>query len=264
MGFMVDTTSYLNDIDWAAFYAWKPQYPGAAGRYFGGGYTWSGSEFTDARASTGGVLTRVAPIRACQPSRQETAGSTGYGYGQADAQDTMTRIGNAITAGQLSVPSGGGAIVWLDVEANVGLTPAYWAGFANELNLTFDYAAGIYTQFVNNGSGVYYPQASVQAALNASYNDWSNADSLCAGLWTSEPEPCSGCAPDGAPEWSVLGTYTQPYQGSNYPITNYIFQYAEYGGCTTTCGVSNFAGGQNLDMDGTDSTGAEGRMLLIA
>lgn len=53
MGIVVDTTTPLNEFNWPDLYSWKGAYPEFAGRYFGGGYTWSDSEFTSTKSSTG-------------------------------------------------------------------------------------------------------------------------------------------------------------------------------------------------------------------
>lgn len=275
MAFAIDTANTLDQINWTTFYNWKPQYPESAGRYFGGGLTWAGTEFTDAKSSTGGVLTHVFPIRACEPSRQEATGPTGHSYGAADGNDTCTRITNAINAGQLQIPASGIVIVYLDVEPGVALSADFWAGFSNEVyNFGFEAAepfeAGIYTQYVQNASGKYVPQSSVQSALNSSYPKYPSEDTLCYGLWSSDPEPCSYCAPGTVPDWGVFADYNQPYAGVNQLVKLYIYQYAQYGdnqtqqgGCVYTCGDSSFGGGNVIDVDGTASTGAESYGLSI-
>ncbi len=262
MALAVDTVSNLSNISWSEFYAWMGHYPIAAGRYFGGGHNWSDSEFTAAKSATGGVLSRIMPLQGCQPSRQETDGTTGYDYGSADGKNTCGSIEKAISAGQLALPSSAAVYVWLDVEPNVAITPAYWAGWANEVNRYGPFYACIYTQYVDE-SGVWVPQSTVQYALNNSYHYWPKAASVCWGLWTSEPEGCSLCPASAVPDWSVFGKFYQSYDGTNILVPLYLYQYAEKTVCVTDCGESSFAGKQNLDLDGTDSTGAEACMLNI-
>jgi hypothetical protein len=273
MGFGVDTVTPLNDINWADLHTWKGSYPEFAGRYFGGGYTWEGSEFTAAKSSTGGVLTHIVPLRAAaddSEARYQTSGSTGYTYGTEDGNDSCTRIYNAIDAGQLVLPSTPTINVYLDIEPDTTLTPAYWAGFATAV-YDFDhdgvlpFVACLYAHYVLNSSGLYVPDGSVTGALNAAYSEYPDSDVICYGFWASEPQPCDYCPAPTVPSWTVFGGYAQPYAGGTYTAPVYLHQYATTIGCIDTCGYgSGWAGGQNLDMDGSDSTNAEDFMLLIA
>ena len=67
---------------------------------------------------------------------------------------TLSRgFNNAINQGHLGMPPGGNVIIYLDVELNVQVTPAFWAGFANVVNVYragphHAFTAGIYTPFV--------------------------------------------------------------------------------------------------------------------
>ena len=270
MSLGVDTTDYLNQINWPDFYNWKGQYPIFAGRYFGGGYTWSGSEFTEAKASTGGKLTSIAPIRASTLD-QSVSGSAGYNNGVNDGNDTCTRISNAINAGQLTVPPSGLIVVYLDNEP-IGssqnlLTADYWAGWANTVfNFPSEgapYYPGLYCPFYQDSSGVYVPISGVQTALNDACSKYPSDYVVCWGLWTFEPHsPDSDyCPPGSTLNWSLTGKFNQDVCGNSVHVPVYLWQYASPTACS---GYSNFAGGQDLDIDGSDSTGAESYMLKIA
>lgn len=273
MAFMIDTANYLTQVQWRNLHAWKGEFPSAAGRYFGGGLSWGDSEFTRAKADTFGALTRVAPLRASEKDHQLTPYEDGFRLGQRDAEDTIARINNAINQGQLKMPAGENVIIYLDVEPDVQITPAFWAGFADLINHyragpTTPFTAGIYTKFVANAEGKYVPQYAVRACLDRSDLNWPNAASLCVGFWTSEPEPCDACiSPTYTPDWSRLGSYSQPYDNATFPIANYLWQYAEHNSCVGfgpgQCGQPGFANGENVDFDTSGTTGAENLMLVI-
>ena len=119
MGFGVDTTTYLSDIDWTDFYAWKPLYPAFAGRYFGGGYSYQSGEFKAAYQDTNYTLSRIIPIQADvqdpnnMQTRQQTTGSTGYNYGSEDASATCATLATALQDTELHVPNSGAGQVLL-------------------------------------------------------------------------------------------------------------------------------------------------------
>ena len=268
MGFGVDTTDYLNQINWTDFCNWKGQYPGFAGRYFGGGYTWSGTEFTDAKASTGGVLSVIAPIRA-STTGQSVSGSQGHANGVNGATDTCARITNAVNAGQLVLPAES-VIVYLDNEPigsnpNV-LTSDYWAGWANTVNnFPFEsrlpFVPGLYCTFATDSSGKWVPDSAMQAALNGAYKDYPSEDTVCAGTWTFQPHTplADYCPAASVPDWSLIGDFKQ---GGSITVTTLAWQYVSPVACSPS--YPNWAGGQPLDMDGSDSTGAETNMLRIS
>lgn len=272
MGFGVDTTDYLNQINWTEVRNWKGQYPGFAGRYFGGGYTWSGAEFTDAKQSTGGTLTVIAPIRA-STSDQSVSGSQGHTNGTNDGNDTCHRITNAINAGQLVLPSEE-VVVYLDNEPigsdpNV-VTSAYWAGWANAVDnfavgSRLPFVPGIYCTFSEDSSGKWVPDPAIQAALNGASSDYPSEDTICAGAWTFEPHSpiADYCPAASVPRWSLIGNFEQDFPGGGkVTVPTLLWQYASPVACSSS--YSNWAGGQNLDMDGSDGTGAETYMLRIA
>ncbi|MGC8498170.1 MAG: hypothetical protein ACP5OV_01555 [Acidimicrobiales bacterium] len=270
MSLGVDTDDALNTINWSDWYSWKPQYPTWAGRYFGNLLSWKYPEFTDAKSSTGGVLRIIAPLTAPNAANQQTGGTNGNDLGASDGQATCSSIEAAITQGQLTIPASGVVYVYLDVEPGINITPAYWAGWANEVN---SYVSGgnapfvpaVYTTMTESG-GLYYRAGNVTYALGKAASDYPSQFVTCAGYWASEPEPCAACQPgyDASSAFSQCGTYVQPVGGGNTAdVSVLLWQYAEQHGCTVTCGVTGFAGGQTLDIDGSDSTGADNYMLVI-
>ncbi len=72
-------------------------------------------------------------------------------------------------------------------------------------------------------------------------------------------------------DWGQFATTKQYLTIGIVEVPLYLWQYAEYGehttkvtsGCTYYCGYSNFAGGQNLDLDGSDSRDGETYMFKI-
>jgi len=274
MALGVDTASYLTDIDWTAFEGWAGEYPSYAGRYFGGGYDWESGEFSSAYAATGGTLSKIIPLQGDTTAiqeRQETSGSAGFTYGQEDAQATCDSIKTALTNNELQLPTGGVVALYMDVEDGVALTVDYWSGWANAV-FTYKLSDGsepfspcIYTRFVKNSSGMYVPQSSVAQALNSSCASYPTEQTLCYGLWSNEPEPCSYCTPPFNPDWTVFGPVTQVCGQALHEVYVELYQFAERSGCVNTCNVPDFAGKQNLDLDSDNSgqTGAQQAMLVI-
>lgn len=275
MGFGVDTASYLSDISWTDFYAWKPLYPAFADRYFGGGASYQSGEFKAAYQATHDTLSRIIPIQADvedpnnMQTRQQTTGTTGYDYGAEDANATCATLAGALR--ELNIPNSGAGqvLLYMDIEANVRLTPGYWAGWANAV---FNYGLNtvgqalflpaIYTQYVNpNNQPPYSLNSYVADALNNASTDWPGNVVQCYRLWSANPENCALCAPDASADWSVFTDFYQTINGSSILVPLYLYQYAEPGVCDPC--VTNYAGGKNLDLDGSDSTGAETYMLEI-
>jgi len=273
MAFGVDTVSYLDQISWSKLHAWKGQYPAWAGRYFGGGHTWSGTEFTSAKAATNNMLQCIAPIRA-STSSQSTSGSAGYQAGSSDATDTCTRITNAINANQLGVPvASGTVIVYLDNEplsstdANV-VTADYWAGWANTMyHFVYQgaqpFRPGLYCPFELDGSGKWVAELAIQGSLSEAHSKYPNDYTLCSATWTFQPHtPVADYCPAGSnPDWSLIGSFNQSQPDGAVNVPTYIWQYASPVACKAGC--PDFGGGQNLDMDGSDGTPAESYMLVI-
>ena len=210
----------------------------------------------------------LAPIRA-STTDQSVSGITGYNNGVSDANETCTQISDAITAGQLEVPPSGVVIVYLDNEP-IGtnpnlLTPDYWAGWAGTVfNFSFEgdpYEAGLYCPFYDDG-GVYVPTTGIQTALNEACGKYPDEYVACWGLWTYEPHSpdANYCPPGSSLNWSLIGTCRQDLCGDSINVPVYLWQYASPTACS---GYTNYAGGQNLDIDGSDSTGAESYMLKI-
>ncbi len=271
MALGVDTVDALSSIDWSAFKDWCGLYPAYAGRYFGSGYNWVQEEFTAAYSATGGVLSKIVPIQSSQSGRQQTTGSDGYNYGVSDAGATCQSIVSAINAGELKIPASGSVYVYLDVEQGTALTTDYWAGWSNTV---FNYPFGanspfwpcIYTWYGEQSNGQYAPSSYIQDALNSSCSSYPNHATLCYGLWSNEPEPCSFCNfPKVSPDWSVFNSFSQNICDASKPVPLLLYQFAETGGCVVACNNPSFAGGQNLDLDSDNNglTVAQNYMLTI-
>jgi hypothetical protein len=85
------------------------------------------------------------------------------------------------------------------------------------------------------------------------------------GLWTSEPDPKEYCTSGAnvSSAWSQFATSTRTLSIGTVEVPLYLWQYAESGVCTYTYGIADFAGGQILDLDGSDSHGGETYMFEI-
>jgi hypothetical protein len=133
MAFGIDCEQFLNTFNWPAWYAWKPQYPYFAGRYFLGDGTPASTttEFTQAKTQTNNVLTHIFPIVGALDN-QDTTGSAGYNYG-VDAANSACGLLDELRANhQLSLPTTGNrCIVYADFEAEGPYISAnWWGGFS--------------------------------------------------------------------------------------------------------------------------------------
>ncbi|MHB1929432.1 MAG: hypothetical protein ACYDEN_03020 [Acidimicrobiales bacterium] len=215
----------------------------------------------------------VAPIRACT-SDQSVSGSQGYTNGKNDADDTCTRIVNAIKVNQLSVPvASGTVVVYLDNEPLSGtdqnvLTADYWAGWANTM-YHFAYAGdqpfrpGLYCPFAEDGSGKWVPEPAIQTALNRANSSYPADYTFCSATWTYLPHAPDAqyCPANSQLDWSIIGSFDQAQPGGAQNVPTYVWQYASPTACLG--GYPGYAGGQPLDMDGSDGTPADSYMLVI-
>ncbi len=251
---------------------------------------------------TDGALQYIFPIQASQgggtgnyygQSYYDVTGTTGYNYGVHDATQLCNTMANALATTELHVQSSGTGlvIVYLDVESGLApLKSAYWAGWANTVHTyqlsgttTKPFVPGIYCGYTTSG-GKYVVPSDIQTVFDNAAKYWTHSNVRCRGLWTAEPEPCSYCTSgaDVSADWGQFATTTQTLQTGTVEVPLYLWQYAEYGnvssqtgGCvyptTTIAGVkyfgcgpdSSFAGGQNLDLDGSDGRGGEAYMFKI-
>ena len=160
--------------------------------------------------------------------------------------------------------------------------PAQYADFNVSLPSTSKYAItrpelgtwssvpGIYFAYTASG-GKYVVSSDIQTVFDNAAKYWTHSNVRCRGLWTAEPEPCGYCTStaDVSANWGQFATTKQYLTTGTVEVPLYLRQYAEHGehtttvtsGCTYYCGYSNFAGGQNLDLDGSDSRGGETYMF---
>jgi hypothetical protein len=269
--FGVDTASSLASINWSNFYSWKGIYPRFAGRYFAGGFNWVSGEGTSAKQSTGGALGLILPIQASLPpipTHQATTGSAGFNYGVADADQTCANVNVVINSGELALPPGGTVAIYLDVESTTVLTADYWAGWSNtvynyKLGTGAPYWASMYCSYAQpQGGGLYYPNSYIQAALDAAYSSYPSYYTLCHSLWSSEPEPAPNCESDPCLDWTQFGEYLQPQASGSVLVPLQVWQFAKNNVCAGY-GYTDFAGGQNLDVDDTGNWDGPLYMLVI-
>ena len=300
MGFGVDTGSSLagypstseTGIYWAEFFKWKGTWPSFAGRYFGGGLSYVNGEFKSAYESTKYNLQYIFPIQAAQgggtgnyygESYYDVEGTTGYNYGVHDATLLCDSMATALSNTELHVQSSGLVIAYLDVESSDTLKSAYWAGWANTVHTyqlsgttTKPFVPGIYCGYTTSG-GQYVVPSDIQTVFDNAAKYWTHSNVRCRGLWTAEPEPCGYCTSgaDVSADWGQFATAQQYLTTGTVEVPLYLWQYAEpgyidrkgvgIGGCKYACNppYPDFAGGQNLDLDGSDSRGGETYMFKI-
>lgn len=293
MGLGVDTASSLSSINWVDFYDWKNAYPTFAGRYFGGGLSYQPGEFKAAYADTHDTLQYIFPIQAAQgggtgnyygQSYYDVEGTTGYNYGVHDATLLCDSMATALSNTELHVQSSGLVIAYLDVESSDTLKSAYWAGWANtvhtyQLSGTTNkpFVPGIYCGYTTSG-GKYVVPSDIQTVFDNAAKYWTHSNVRCRGLWTAEPEPCGYCTSgtDVSADWGQFVTAKQYLTTGTVEVPLYLWQYAESGFCDPTTGICSggckyacsppypdFAGKQNLDLDGSDSRDGETYMFNI-
>jgi hypothetical protein len=268
MAFGVDTDVYLTDVDWDSFYNWKKKWPSWVGRYFGSGHNSKAGEFLYALTSTSSVCKHVIPLQAYTSTEALSKEQHGYDTGVAHANSTIAHIKTFLTSKELAVnPAEDLVYVYLDVEGTHVLSKAYWAGWADtiyhaEASGLQPFRPCIYARFVKDSSGRYVPGSNVSSTLNTVHEAFTDAAARCYGFWSNEPEPDTGCKSTFVADWTnVFGTFEQSYGTDSYTVPVYAWQYAESGPCSVL--VAGYAGGNTLDMDGTDSTGGETYMLSI-
>ncbi len=282
MALGVDTGDTLTGIDWSTFHSWKKAWPTFAGRYFGGYGVdlYQEGEFKYAYTSTHEALTYAFAIQGAQgggsykgQTYYSTEGTLGYSYGKNDAMLTCENVAAALTNDELKLPSGGLVVVYLDVEKNDDLKSAYWAGWANTVHtygVTLNgttlrpFVPGIYCPYWTSSTGAMLPATSVQTVFDNAYKYWTNSNVRCRGLWTNEPVAKAFCTAGAnvSSYWSQFGTSKQTLQSGTVDVPLLLWQYAESGICQSW-GYTSFAGGQWLDLDGSDSTNAETYMFTI-
>lgn len=150
------TDGHRFEFQWPSFRTWVQNnnwnggnLPSFAGRYFLGGtanqrhdsnmnlfqqppFQWGHAEGALAQVAAP-ALQRIAPLQAANPDRQAEAGETGLDYGFTDAYTLCSRLTTCLVSGELSV-SNSVINVFLDVEELSGLSPDYWAAWANTVN----------------------------------------------------------------------------------------------------------------------------------
>lgn len=291
MPFGIDSATNLNNscFNWTNFNNWKGEWPAFVGRYFADLDSTNrydpavAGEFSSFYKTTGHVCKYVVPVSAPSATRLETGGSTGNSYGAYDAEQTIASINSFLKSAELYTGTSGAQVyVYLDVEAGVSLTPAYWAGWANSIFYAGNgqgqeiYYPAIYTQFVSS-SGTWGLNSDVISALNNACSAYPNAAVQCYGFWSNEPEPYSGCN-GSIPSSPSFETFNQQLCGSSAHVPVYVWQYDEncvcmeggypgFGG-TSNCSQFSYCSNGNYDNNNVDLdlsfTGAENFMLAIS
>ncbi len=162
-------------------------------------------------------------------SRLGTTGSSGTSFGTQDATTMINSIKNVISWLGLAIPASG-LYCYLGLEASSPLSSAYWnawATFVNQatLNSTSPFFAGLYCS----------PPA---APPNCSTIAAAPVAAQCFSVWSSEPEPCSGCTA----AFGTIGWDADNCGG----VPTYQWQYSEKGSCLSSCGKTINA---NVDLD---------------
>ena len=288
MAFGIDTLAALNDpnFNWANFKQWKGEWPQFVARYFGGNEDATFGEFAAFKTTTGGKCHYVVPAQASVVSNQQMTGNAGLSQGATDAATTIKNLNYFIQSGDLKIPPSNEVYVYLDVEENTDLSASYWAGWANAIFTATDpsglaaFWPAMYSPMTADSSGLYRPHKVVRDALNSACSAAPSSYNVqCYGIWASQPEDVpASCVPSAGPDWSVFAKFSQDLCGTEVAVPVLLYQYIE--GCFCVAdGYTDFAGlsnsskfmpcgttyypNNNLDLDGSDTTGAETYMLLI-
>lgn len=185
----------------------------------------------------------LVPISSPTQSRIATGGSTGTGYGDDDASQFCNAIGTVYNeVGQFYFPSNGELHVYLDIEGGTTPTSAYCTAWIDSVDAH---------TFVNNSSNdaPYFP--CFYANPGAGTGVCTVAAGGTFGIWASESEPCGDCDIPFGPSWG-------PETCSG--LTSLIWQYAERGSCTTTCGKGWTP---NVDTDMINGSGELNYMISV-
>jgi hypothetical protein len=163
----------------------------------------------------------LAPVSEPSQSRLATTGSTGSSYGYADAVTFTNALVNVYGwVGPLVLPNQ--LNCYLGLEASTSLSGAYWGAWA-----------GVVNGYQLNGIAPFF------ACLYCSTIAGAASGRACYGIWSSEPEPCARCTERFGTDNSWSAAYCTNF------IT-YLWQYAEKGGCASSCGKTINA---NVDLN---------------
>jgi hypothetical protein len=259
---IVPASRQPNELDWPALLGWYGSNPPAfAGRNFlNGGWTWAHGEGAAALALAPS-LTRVAPIQAPDPDRQQATGDDGHAFGDEDGAAFGDRLSTCVATDELTLP-GPYAFVFLDVAAGTALSPDYWAGWANAVwnaqtvvgmgRIVVPFAPAILCDFFEAPpDNKLMPDPDVVAALDAVHRAYPGEDVQCYGFWARNlNQPMT---PHPTLDWSLFGSYSQPFapeKSEEVPVL--IWRYSPLSSLT-----ASQAGGNPVNLDASnDSPGA--------
>lgn len=189
-------------------------YPEAANKYFARYFLapnfspFDPAEIDALRAAT---FFYLMPISAPTFTNLTTSGEAGKQLGRDDATTTLQNIVAALNSGRgLVTPTSGTVYVYLNIEQGYPITAWYWEGWSETVYLYQDptYGAPFFP-------GVYAnPNDTSTMNMLVGYNNRSDAQHTCYGLWTTQPNAantnCQWCNNAPPPAWNTTLTPPQP------------------------------------------------------
>lgn len=199
-------------------------------RYFftsSGGGVYSASSETSALSAA--QFNFLIVISSPSSVREATTGTTGFNYGVADANSTLSNIISAMQNGGMGVNQSTSRVyVYLDVEPDVALSQDYWNGFSETI---YKYVApsGMTTNCPAPGSPVgapFFACAYANPIVSGRPNNQQTMNVLtkyspsspypdypwhfCYGLWTQQTSlsTCAACSLNPPPDWSNAVGYS--------------------------------------------------------
>jgi hypothetical protein len=262
------------EFQWTPFQTWLTannwndgRLPAFAGRYFLEGaagqrldansnpYQQPPFQWGHGEGSAAPALLRIAPLQAADPNRQSAAGPVCQVYGWEDATDFCKRLAVCVVTGELSI-SNTVINVFLDVADGAGLTPEYWAQWADTVynfmvpgqpSPTQPFLPCICCSFAEDPNTHQYsldPQ--VSACLNTAQLNDPSLHARCYGLWAKAADPTNL---NQALDFSRFPAYVQPMTATgSEPVWVLIWRYAEQADPPDP----NFAGGNRLSLEATN------------
>jgi hypothetical protein len=187
----------------------------------------------------------ILPITS--PGGSRTNGT--YAMGISDGNAVCQAVDNTIHNDNGIYFAGSEDIIYLDVEHNQGITPAYWAGWSH--------AVWVFTSYIGNQP--YYPGCYCNPNDSGLCSTLSGGPHGCSGLYTNQPDlGCNGtyCSSPG-PGWAAVPCAN---------ITTRVWQYDEAGYCcnlnVSTGACRCFAHFPNVDLDETSPSTTETNNML--
>jgi hypothetical protein len=145
-------------------------------------------------------INHLLVITAPGESREETGGTTGHDYGDADGKAVCNAVKNYIgdNTGTPQWPKTDGLVtIWLDIELANQITQSYWNGWRD--------AVRNYNNVTSNPfrSDPFLPGAYMNPTSTSTCNVLDSTAHPTHGIWTNQPQDSPSTCPPLKPAWNA-------------------------------------------------------------